>query len=251
MGSGTATAIVFGGLVIAVWAGRMVRARLPKEHLDGDTRDSVKLAVGVISTMAALLLGLLVNSAKGDFDARRATVTQMAQKIAFLDRVLAMYGSEASEARARLRSTTEDTIRRMWPDSENQPVELQPNGGAGTETYHAIQLLSPQSESQRNIKGVAMTTLVDLGQLHSLLAAQATSSMSGLLIVIVVAWLVVIFFMFSLLSPPNATALLALLMSSLSVSGAIFLILEMERPFTGLVRLSSQPMVDALQRIGN
>jgi hypothetical protein len=250
MGSGLFIGLAFGCLAFAVLAGRLVRSRLPEHHLNSETRDSVKLAVGVISTMAALLLGLLVNSAKGDFDARRTTVTQMAQKIAFLDQTLAVYGPEAAEARALLRSTTEDMIHRMWPELGSAPAKLQPNVQAGATTYNAIQRLSPQTDAQRNVKSVAINTLVELGQLHSLLAAQATSSMSGLLLVIVVAWLVVIFFTFSLLSPPNPTALLALLVSALSVSGAIFLILEMERPFAGAIRLSSQPLVDALNGLG-
>ena len=93
--------IVFGCLVGAVLLGRMLRRLLPEDHLTADSRDTIKLAMGLVATMTALVLGLLVSSAKGAYDAKRSEVIQMAAKVAFLDRVLAVYGPEAAEARAR------------------------------------------------------------------------------------------------------------------------------------------------------
>lgn len=87
--------IVFGCLIGAVLLGRTLRRLLPEGHLAADSRDAIKLAMGLVATMSALVLGLLVSSAKGSYDTERSEVIQMAAKVAFLDRVLAIYGPEA------------------------------------------------------------------------------------------------------------------------------------------------------------
>src|SRR5438093_12446703 len=96
-------AILFMGLVGVVLLGRRVRRYLPEDHLSGDSKDAVKLALGLVATMTALLLGLLVSSAKGTYDTMRSEVMQLTAKVVFLDRVLGLYGPEAAGARRRLR----------------------------------------------------------------------------------------------------------------------------------------------------
>ena len=108
--------IVFGCLVGAVLLGRALRRLLPDEHLASESRDGIKLALGLVSTMAALVLGLLVSSAKSSYDTERGEVIQMAAKVAFLDRVLAMYGPEATEARTRFHQLVGEAVRQMWPE---------------------------------------------------------------------------------------------------------------------------------------
>src|SRR6266576_1667778 len=115
MNTALAAVIVFGWLIGAVLLGRALRRLLPEEHLSGDSKDAVKLAMGLVATMSALVLGLLVSSAKGSYDTERSEVIQMAAKVAFLDRVLAAYGPEAAGIRAQLRETMEEGIRQMWP----------------------------------------------------------------------------------------------------------------------------------------
>jgi len=204
--------------------------------------------MGLVATMSALLLGLLVSSAKGSYDTVRGEVIQMSAKAVFLDRVLSGYGPEATEARTRYRESVEDIVHRLWPEEAHQPADLTPNPQTGNAVYLAIQHLSPQDESQHFLKAQAMSVAVELGQLRSLLDAQSVASISMPMLVVVVCWLFVIFLSFSLLAPPNVTATLALLISALSVAGAIFLILELDRPFGGLIRISSQPMLNALSQ---
>src|SRR5260370_37222766 len=107
--------IVFGCMVGAVLLGRALRRVLPEEHLTADSRDTIKLAMGLVATMAALVLGLLVSSAKGSYDAERNEVIQMAAKVAFFDRVLTNYGPEAAGARAGFHEVVKDAVRPMWP----------------------------------------------------------------------------------------------------------------------------------------
>src|SRR5215831_12295144 len=236
--------IVFGCLVAAVLLGRLIRRLLPQEHFSADSRDVIKLAIGLVATMSALVLGLLVSSAKGSYDTERSEVIQMAAKVAFLDRVLAVYGPEAAEARDRFHDAVKEAVQQMWPEEARRPAQLAPNAQMGNALYGVLQSLSPHDDAQRKLKEQAISVGIDIGQLRSLLVAQSVPSISTPMLVILVLWLAVIFLGFSTLAPPNVTTILALAVSAVAVSGAIFLILELDQPFGGIIRISSEPMVD-------
>jgi hypothetical protein len=119
--------ILFVVLVGAALLGRRVHRYLPEAHLSADSRDAVKLAMGLLATMTALVLGLLVSSAKDGYDTKRSEVIQMAAKVAFLDRVLTVYGPEAAQARKELRDAVADAVRRIWPTDQGGLAELAPN----------------------------------------------------------------------------------------------------------------------------
>jgi len=241
--------VLFACLVGAALLGRRVHRYLPEDHLSADSRDSVKLAMGLVATMTALVLGLLVSSAKDGYDTKRSEVIQMAAKVTFLDRVLALYGPEAAEARADLRAAVADAVQRIWPTDQSEPAQLGANQQAGDAVYVTIQRLSPHDDTQRALKAQVGTLLVDLGQLRTLLVAQSISSISKPMLIILVSWLVAIFFGFSLVAPPNATTTLALVTSAFSVACAVFLILELDQPFGGLIHIPSEPMINVLNHL--
>ena len=246
---GLIAAILFVVLVGVALLGRRVRRYLPGDHLSADSRDSVKLAMGLVATMTALLLGLLVSSAKGTYDNVRGEVMQMAAKVAFLDRVLALYGPEATGARGELRDAVADAVRRMWPSERRASGQLVANEQLGDAFYVTIQRLSPHDDAQRALKTQAATLMVQLGELRSLLRAQAMPSISRPLLIALVSWLIVIFFGFSVVAPPNATTTLALVAAAFSVACAVFLILELDHPFAGLIRIPSEPMTNVLNQL--
>jgi hypothetical protein len=241
--------ILFVCLVGVALLGKRVRRYLPEDHLSADSKDAVKLAMGLVATMTALLLGLLVSSAKGTYDTVRSEVMQMAGKVAFLDRVLALYGPEAAGARSECRDAVADGVRRMWPGERGGPAQLAPNEQMGDAFYVAVHRLSPHDDSQRALKTEAVTLMVDLAQLRSLLQAQAIPSIARPLLIALVSWLVVIFFGFSLVAPPNATTTLALVASAFSVACAVCLILELDHPLAGLIRIPSEPMIKVLSHL--
>jgi len=242
--------IIFGCVVGSVFIGRTVSRLLPAEHLSTDTKATVKLAMGLLATMSALLLGLLVASAKGSYDNARNDVIQMAAKVVFLDRVLAGYGPETAETRALLREAVEELAHRsMQPPRVNTLFNLAPNTQAGNAIYLSIQHLMPQDEMQRSLKAQATTLAVELGQLRTLLVAESISSISKPLLIVVGCWLVVIFLSFAVIAPRNATATTALMISALSAAAAIFLILELDRPFSGVLRISNEPMLNVLSQL--
>jgi len=242
-------AVLFACLVGAALLGRCVHRYLPEDHLSADSRDSVKLAMGLLATMTALVLGLLVSSAKDGYDTKRSVVIQLAAKVAFLDRVLALYGPETAEARGDLRATVTDSVRHIWPTDKGGSPKFAPDQQMGDALYVSIQRLSPKDDSQRALKAQVATLMVDLGQLRSLLIAQSIPSISIPMLIILVSWLVVIFFGFSLITPPNATTMLALVASAFSVACAIFLILELDHPFGGLIHIPSEPLMNLLTHL--
>src|SRR5438067_12316970 len=118
-------------LIVAVLIGRILRRVLPEAHLSAESKDAVKLAMGLVATMSALILGLLVSSAKGSYDTERSEVIQMAAKVAFLNRILATYGPEAVEARARFHQAVEGAVRQIWPAEARLPAQSAPHTQAG------------------------------------------------------------------------------------------------------------------------
>jgi hypothetical protein len=239
-------AVLFVGLVGVTLLGGRLRRVLPAEQLSAESKDAVKLALGLVATMTAILLGLLVSSAKGAFDTTRTEVMQMAAKVALLDRVLKLYGPDAMEARRALRDAIADGVRRTWPAERSGPVRLDPNEQMGDALYAAIHGLSPHDDTQRGLKTQAVTLMVQLAEFRALLQAQAVSAVAKPLLIALVLWLVVIFFGFSLLAPANATSTLALIAGAFSVACAVFIILELDHPFAGIIRIPSDPMINTL-----
>ena len=245
----TIALILFVVLAGVILVGRCLHRLLPAEHLSTESKDAVKLALGLIGTMTAILLGLLISSAKGSFDTTRSEVIQMAAKVALLDRVLTLYGPDTAEARRALRDAIADGIQRTWPAERSGPVRLDPNQQMGDAVYVAISHLAPRDEAQRALKTQAVNLMVQLAEFRALLQAQAVSSVSKPLLIALVIWLVVIFLGFSLLAPANATSTLALIAGAFSVACAVFIILELDYPFAGIVRVPSDPMINTLSHL--
>ena len=242
--------LVFGCVFGAASLAMLLRGMIPQHHLSADTKDTVKLAMGLVATMAALVLGLLVASAKGAYDSGRTTMTQMAAKISFLDRVLALYGPEAAPTRGLLHGVVERMVDRIWPDATSQPAQLNPTASSGEALYGEIQKLSPQNDAQRALKTQSLATAMELAQMRWLLFEQSSTAISTPLLAVVVCWLAILFFSFGLFAPRNGTVIAALMVAALSVSCAIFLILELDHPFDGLIQISSGPMRTVLTHLG-
>jgi hypothetical protein len=206
--------------------------------------------MGLLASMAALVLSLLISSAKGSYDTQRGEVTQMAANVALLDRVLRLYGPEATAARDLLRRSVARIIDQMWPPSGSHAVELHPPTIGGEALYDSIQSLASQREGQRSLRAEALRVATDLGRTRALLFAQAGSSIPLPFLVMLVFWITVIFVSFGLFAPANSTVVATLFVCALSVSGAIFLILELDQPFGGFIHVSSAPLRSALAHLG-
>jgi hypothetical protein len=247
--SGIIFVCIFGGVVL----GMVLRTVLPEHHLSAESKDVVKLGMGLIGTMTALVLGLLIASAKSSFDAQRNGLAQLSGNLILLDRILAHYGTASNGAREMLRASVADTLARTWP--EEKPASGQAVGKSATEgryegLYEKIQELAPQNDAQRGLHAQALKTAFDAAQTRWLLFAQRGSSIPVPFLVVMVLWLTLILGTFSLFARPNATVVVTLLICALAVSSAVFLILELDRPFDGIIQVSSAPLRTALAMFG-
>jgi hypothetical protein len=241
-----AFACIFGGAL----AGIGLRAVLPQNHLSAESKDVVKLGMGLVGTMAALVLGLLVASAKGSYDTQSTEVTQLAANLALLDRVLAHYGPDTKDTRDLLRGVVGRILDGMWSDDSAQPGGPNPAAAGGEPLFDKLQALAPQNPAQAAMKAEALQLAVKLGETRWLMYAQRSIAVSIPLLVVLTLWLSIIFASFGLFAPSNATVIASLFVSALSVSGAIFLILEMYSPYSGLIQISSAPLRAAFMHLG-
>lgn len=239
-----AFAIIFAGTFLGVF----VRRRLPEHHLSGDTKDVVRLGTGVIATLAALVLGLLISSANSTYDTKNTQVRQLTANIVLLDRVLALYGPETDSIRGLLRQSVATMADRIWLENRSDAPKVQPfvESASAASLYEEILKLSPRNEAQRFFQTRAMDTATDMGKTRLLLFAGASSSIPMPFLVVLVSWLTIIFASFSLFADNNATTIVALCIFALSASAALFLILELSQPFAGLMMISSEPLRNAL-----
>jgi len=237
-------ACVFGGLLL----GMVLHRVLPEDHLSTDSKDVIKLGMGLIATMSALVLALLIASAKSSYDAQRNELTQISANIILLDRMLAYYGPETKEARELVRGYVADMIGQLWSPHTGS-VGAEPKSAQSQNVYDKIEELSPQNDIQHSIKDQALKMGVDIGQMRWILFEQGGSSIPMPFLVLLVFWVTIIFLSFGLFAPANGTVIAALFLCALSVSGAIFMIMELDRPFGGLVQISEAPLQKTLDHL--
>ncbi|MBV8531307.1 MAG: hypothetical protein JO104_08305 [Candidatus Eremiobacteraeota bacterium] len=227
-----------------------LRNRLPSHHLDDASRGLLQIGLGIVGTMAGLVLGLLVSSATGSYNTQRGEVLEVASKVVLLDRILAHYGPAANPQRRALRVGVQRALEDIWPKDAAKGPKLDPLATHGEALFDEIERLAPHSDNQRGLKGDAISLAIALGQTRWLMFEQSGSALSMPLLVLLIFWFTITFVGFGLFSPSNATVLVALGLCALAVSGAIFVTVEMSTPFEGLMRIPSTPLQEALTNLG-
>jgi hypothetical protein len=238
----------FGGALL----GMRLRALLPEHHLSPDAKELVHLCMGLIATMTALILGLITASAKSAFDAQDQASKTAAASILTLDRTLASYGPETRAVREHLRSALSVAVDTLW--NEERGAEL-PNIDAGrTQSVEQIEqgilALEPQNDSQRWLQAQALASASDVLRTRWLSFAGSGSVVPPAFLAVIIFWLTVLFWSFGLFAPNNPLVIGVLLLSAISVAASVFLILEMQSPFGGVMRISDAPLRYALANLG-
>ena len=245
----TIASIVFACMCAGAVLGSFLQDRLPPNHLSPASLDAVKIGTGLVGTMSALVLGLLISSAKGSYDAVTSEMTQMSARLIFMDRVLALYGPETKETRDLLRASIVQSRGRLWPQEGQRSSQVGPPASGVETVLGKIQALSPKGDVQRSLQAQALNMGYGLGESRWLFYEQSSSSVPTPMLVILVFWLMVIFTAFGLFAPRNGTVMTSLFFAALSVSGAIFLIMEMYTPFSGVMHVSSEPVRFAIANL--
>jgi Protein of unknown function (DUF4239) len=231
--------------------GSLIRSRLPDHHLRDDSKDIVKTASGIIATLVALVIGLLVSSSKASYDQASSGVTQIGAKIILLDRALGRYGPETKAIRERMREGIASSIERLWPTGR----DLKPSLAAVEQTsmddvQDMIVQLAPQDEARRAIRSQSLEICSELAHSRWLMIEQAQTTPPTVFLGMLIFWLTVLFASLGLLAPRNVTTWCCLFVCAVSMAGAIYLILEMNHPLEGAVQISPAPLRKALTVIG-
>jgi hypothetical protein len=241
-------ACVFGGVLF----GQYLSTKVPAHLLSADSKDAMKLAVGVIGTLASLVLGLLLASAKSSFDAKGGGISQASADLVLLDRALARYGPETRETRDLLRNSTAAAIQRLWQEEELQVGQFDTvETAAGLESVEGrVRELSPRTDAQRGLQSEALDLISEITQARMLNLERFSTTLPLPFLLVLVWWFTIIFASVSLFAPRNALVMAIMFACALSVSAAIVLTLELDSPYQGMIRLSSAPVRDALAHIG-
>ncbi len=241
-------AIAFACIVASAVSGALLRPRLPEHHLNGDSKDVIKLSIAIVATMSALVLALLFASTRTSFEHTSGLVSRLTADIAELDRVLKHYGPEAEPVRAALRAEIQPMIDAIWRDEAvARGVKLDESKAPEEEVLYMLQDLQPANAKQRALHARASQISTDLQQTQLALFAQPTDSISNTFLIVLIAWLMFIFGIFSMSAPANPTMFVVIAICILSASAAFYLILELGMPFGGLMQLSHEPLRNALK----
>jgi len=249
MNSALVGLVVFGCSFGGVLVGVAVRSRVPEHHLQDSSRQSVQLGIGLIATMSALVLGLVTASAKSAFDTLDTTIKHTAADLLSLDRTLARYGPETNELRQALKTAIAHRVDQIWQRGSSG---LDPNGGtrAVEELASRIRALTPKTEDQRWLQSRALDISEQILETRWQIFAGLSSSIPLPFLTILIFWLTVTFGSFGLFAPRNATVLATLFVCALSVAAAVFLVLELDAPFDGMIRVSPAPLEYAVSHMG-
>ncbi|CAN5487664.1 hypothetical protein BH11PLA2_BH11PLA2_46530 [soil metagenome] len=208
----TISLVVFGAIVTGIIIGMVIRRRLPEHHLSQESKEVVKLGMGLIGTMTALVLGLLTASAKGTFDTQSSGVMQLSANVGLLDRIFSHYGPEAQDVRQQLRASVVNFLEQTWPEGDASSAgKLAPSDYGGL--YDTIQSLTPKNDAQRTLQAAALKTATDIGQSRFLMFVQQANTIPTPFLVVLVFWLAMLFASFSMLAKPNVTVVVSLLIS--------------------------------------
>jgi hypothetical protein len=243
--------VTFASIAVGGALGMLVRIRLPQAQL-AESKEVIRLGAGLMGTVAALVLGLMIASAKNSFDSQIANVRQLAANIILLDELLEQYGPETSEARIMIRRAAAITVQRVWRENTGADrAETFSPSAAATQFFLTVESLSPNNDLQRSIKPRILEVGTDLARTRLLMFVHVDNPIPAPLLVIMILWLTVIFASFTLFSDANVVVATASLIYALAVSSALFLIVDMSQPFTGLMKIPSEPLKHVLPQLAS
>ena len=241
--------VALAAILLGTLLGALLRCSLPSHHLSDDLKDVVRLGAALLATISALVISLLISSAKLSYDTQVSRVRQLASSVILLDQALARYGPETNQAREYLRRAVDELVERIWDQSASKSKTATPYAPTVVAelAFEKISELSPRNDAQQFLKNRAMQIFLELAQSRFMQFVEGRIDPIPLpFLIILLFWLTIIFASFSLFSRLNPINIAALLVFAISASGAVFLILELSQPFAGLMKISSAPLLHAL-----
>jgi hypothetical protein len=235
--------LVFAGAFGGALLGMKLKSLLPAHHLHDDSKGTVQLGVGLIATMTALVLGLVTASAKSSFDEVNEMLKNTSADLLSLEDALAHYGPEADSLRSELRETLRMRIAMIWPEDGSE-ANIDPFALSDRidRMWSSIRSLAPESTEQRWHADRANQLMASVTSTRWNVASGLTLSIPPPFLAILIFWIAVTFVSFGMFSPRNGTVITVMFLCALSIGAAIFLVLEMDEPFAGLIKASAEPL---------
>lgn len=239
--------MIFVLILFGIAAGSTLRRMLPQHHLSKEAQDVVRLGAGLIATMSALVLGLLIASAKSTYDTQSTQVKQITANLILLDNLLRQYGPETEPIRKDLRTALPAFADKLWSERRDHNRQEHFEALAGTERiYSAMQGLSPKNDVQKALQTRLIQIANDIAQARMMLFVSSGDKIPIPFLTILIFWLTIIFASFTMFTDLNKTVSTYLALFAFAASCGIFLILELSHPFTGIMTISSEPLRNAL-----
>jgi hypothetical protein len=244
--------LAFIFLALSIHVGRNMFRVFPRAHLDNDTKEAVKRGLALVTTLTALVLGLLISTGKASFDKQSETVAEMVSEAAVLDEMLAHYGRGAEKTRHDFGLGAKTILLSIWNDTfQQQQEQLKQNQRNNNEMFlDELVRLPAADEHAHFFKDKAAALATSLIKLRYKLATLQHSVIPPAMLVIIILWLSFIFLSLGFCSPANATALISEYAGALCATAALLLITELDNPFTGFIQISREPISIALRTIG-
>ena len=247
--------VTFACTLLAALLGILLRSALPATHVTKESQDVIRLGMGLVATMTALLLGLVTAAAKGTFDSQDVAVRNAAAGLLSLDRLLARYGPDAQPARELLRKTVALRVETTWPGDGTPTAGLEAlpstsdDPAPAEEVENQILALTPSTDVQRWLKTESLKLSEEVLRSRWRLLGSASGAVPRTFLVVVIFWLSMTFASFGLSAPRNGTVVAVFVIAALSVAAAVFLVFELDGPFDGFVRISGEPFRHALANL--
>ena len=247
MTSPWALLLVLVASVAAFRLGNRLARRLPVDHLSLQARQAAQTGIGMLATLLALVLGLMITSAKHSFDDRQAELLRIASSVVLLDRALVGFGDGAQDCRAQLRQIFA-SVRARIDDHRHDaahPGVLMSNLHALTKLQHSLLGLSARDETQKWYQARAMQLSSEIAHDRVLIVERNQSSIPTVLLAVVVAWVVLIYLGLGIFHVSNPTVNITLDICALAFACAIAIVIELDTPYSGLVGVSTEPLARA------
>ncbi|MGH6710859.1 MAG: hypothetical protein ACREEK_18025 [Bradyrhizobium sp.] len=240
----------FVSVLIGAAIGMILKKSLSANLLEGGSREAIRLGAGFLATLAALVIGLMIASAKNTYDAQNTNIRQLGTNAVLLDQMLAKYGPDAKAARTLLREIIPSAIARIWRESiDGGGGPAFAVSGTAERFYNAVEDLKPANAEQTSLKSRIIDITTDMGRTRLLVFTQSDNAIPVPFFIVLTFWLAVIFASFSLFAEPNRLVIAAVLVFAVSVSSALFLIVDLSHPFNGLMQISNHHLRAVLPKI--
>jgi hypothetical protein len=246
MASFAVASLVAGAIFASGLLGLLLQRLLPKPHTSDRSRDMISSVVGTTTLLLALVLGLLIWTAYGVYTAQKAGLESLVSAALQFDQALAEYGPDGNAGRALLKRQAAGDRRQFWEGDVSAGSLAYSEALANVSTSLAnmrerdafLDALQPTTEPQKRLLASARQLTASMGQTRLAMSLRMDSPVPWPLLAIVVSWSLLLFCGAGLLSQINATTLTSMALGAFSVASAIFLILELSQPYTGLFHVS-------------